>query len=238
MESRHPNDNSFDSDLGTTREYYQELYQKHGYSPESLGWAKGKQLLRFEILLSRFLHLESPRVLDVGCGFGDLTGLLAKTYKNFSYVGIDITPEFVEEARRRHGSGDQISFRLGDFLTEPLEDDFDIVVASGTFNTRFPNGGNETFIERAMEKSFALCREGFAIDFLSDKVDYRLEHTWHSRPEDILGTAYKLSRNVLLRNDVFPFEFCVTVFKDDSFDPADTIFSRWKQQASKADRHS
>lgn len=71
---------------------------------------------------------------------------------------------------------------------------------------------------------------GITFDFLSDKVDYQYEHTFHSSPERILGYVYSKSRNVILRNDYMPFEFSVFIFKDDSFKSEDTVFHRYWEQ--------
>lgn len=44
----------------------------------------------------------------------------------------------------------------------------------------------------------------------------------------ILEMAYKLSRNIILRNDYMPFEFSIVIFKDDSFSKEDTLFTKYK----------
>lgn len=46
------------------------------------------------------------RVLDVACG----PGTNAPHFRNHDYLGVDINPEYVEEARRRHG----MSFEVAD----------------------------------------------------------------------------------------------------------------------------
>ena len=88
---------------------------------------------------------------------------------------------------------------------------------------------NYDFIDACIDKALAVCRDGLAFDFLSDKVDFQLEHTFHSSPERILEMAYRYSRNVILRNDYMPFEFSVFIFNDDSFSADDTVFERYKQ---------
>ena len=66
------------------------------------------------------------------------------------------------------------------------------------------------------------------MDFLSDKVDYQHEHTFHNAPEAVLAFAYGLTRNIVLRNDYMPFEFSILLLKDDSFDTADAAFNAYK----------
>ncbi|MBP5383860.1 MAG: class I SAM-dependent methyltransferase [Lachnospiraceae bacterium] len=209
---------------------YRSRYHQFGYSPKTLGWDKGKQNIRFDVLTSQW-DLKGKRILDVGCGFGDLNLFLQnKGISDYKYVGIDVVDELIQEAKIRnaHNGNAEISYICGDFLTFESVDRFDYVISSGAFNRKFFGElDNYTFIEECMSKALNLCNEGIAFDFLSDKVDYQYEHTFHSAPERILGMAYKWSRNVLLRNDYMPFEFCLFIFKDDSFDKKDTVFRRY-----------
>jgi len=109
-------------------------------------------------------------------------------------------------------------------------------LASGIFNHKFPSQGNDLFLGGVLKKAWSLCKVGFAFDFLSDKVDYRYDHTYHNNPERILGLGYGLSRNVVLRNDYMPFEFCLYVGKDDSFDRADAVFTAHKLRPCRMQR--
>lgn len=43
---------------------------------------------------------EKDKVLDLGCGTGQLTRLIAESVSNGEIVGVDLTPEMIEEARR------------------------------------------------------------------------------------------------------------------------------------------
>lgn len=221
-----------DADRQDTIERYSSRYQKFGYSPKSLGWDKGKQDVRFNVLTSQY-DFTGKTVLDIGCGFGDLNKSLYEKYAdNYSYLGIDLVPDLINEARGHYTRGD-IDFKTGDFLAVELKANFDFVVASGIFNHCLSEANNYELIEATMAKALSVARDGLAFDFLSDKVDYQLEHTFHSSPERILAMAYKYSRNVILRNDYMPFEFAVFIFKDDSFSSEDTLFNRYKAQLIK-----
>jgi SAM-dependent methyltransferase len=203
---------------------YTERYQEHGYSPLTLGWNKGRQPIRFDVLTSQY-DFSGKAVLDIGCGFGDLLHTLGDKFEPVAaYTGVDLVEPLVEEARQRWPAH---SFLTGDFLEIEFDHHFDFAVASGVFNHLLDGIDNEAFIEASMQRAFAVCRDGFAFDFLSDKVDYRLDHTYHASPERVLSMAYSLSRNVVLRNDYFPFEFSVFVFNDDGFDPDTAVFDRY-----------
>ena len=206
---------------------YSQRFAQHGYSPKTLGWDKGKQDVRFHILLSAFA-LRGKSVLDIGCGFGDMVPVLSKaTDGDFVYHGIDLVGNLVEVAVSTRESKN-VTFEVADFLSDTVQGPYDIVIASGIFNHKLTDMDNAEFVKRCLEKAFRLCTEGVAFDFLSDKTDYQYDHTYHSSPEEVLAAAYSLSRNVILRNDYMPFEFSVFVFKDDSFDVEDTMFRRYK----------
>ena len=210
-------------DIRDTQLRYTQRFSKFGRTPKTLGWDKGKQDIRFDILTSQY-SFKNKSILDVGCGFGDLLTTLKKKASNFLYTGIDLVDVLINEARDIHTG---YSFIVGDFINYEFDTIFDYCIASGVFNYKLKQGNYE-FIFNAMEKAWSICSDGFAFDFLSDKVDYPLEHTFHSSPSKILDFAYMFSRNVILRNDYMPFEFSLFVFKDDSFMPDDTLFTRYK----------
>ncbi len=205
-------------------ESYQRLFAVHGYAPSALGWDKGKQFLRFHQLTSNW-NLAGASILDVGCGFGDFVGYLrALNIEAGAYVGIDLVGEFIAEGQRRFGS-ERVTFvktSLEDFAPASS---FDYVIASGTFNLKLEGIDGYEQIRESLGRMFRLSRLALSADFISDKVDYAYEHNFVSAPETILSMAYGLSRNVVLRNDYFPFEFCVTIYKDDSFSRDTTTFS-------------
>ena len=212
---------------------YSEQYGKYGYSPKALGWDKGKQDVRFRVLTDAF-DCRHKSILDIGCGFGDLNLMLeARCGKDYTYTGIDLVAVLLAEGKKRYQSK-RVHFISGNFLELPVRKKFDIGIASGVFNHRLEHSDSYAFIETAMTRAFNLCREGIAFDFLSDKVDYQHAHTFHSSPEKILAMAYKISRNVVLRNDYMPFEYALYIYKDDSFDKADTLFRRYKKEIQKS----
>lgn len=206
--------------------FYTSRYKQWGYSPKSLGWDKGNQHVRFDVLTSHYCF-EQKSVLDIGCGFGDLVNVLSQKSSQFDYVGIDLSEDFVQKARELHPSP-YCKFFAQDILTFSPQEKFHYAIASGTFNLKLSGVNQYEFIEDVIKKTLQLCTDGFAFDFLSDKVDYQKEETFHFSPEKILSIAYKYSRNVMLRNDYMPFEFSLFLFKDDSFEKHDTLFCRYK----------
>jgi SAM-dependent methyltransferase len=205
---------------------YTERFNNYGYSPKSLGWNKGKQEIRFDVLLSKF-HLENKSFLDIGCGFGDLNSFLDQKTNTYQYLGIDLVGDFVDFAAKKWDKEYQ-KFICDDFLKVNIVEDIDISIASGIFNHKLLGINNYEYFELVLKKSFLLSNQGVAFDFLSDKVDYKEDNLFYFNPEKVLSIAYKYSSNLFLRNDYMPFEFSVVLFKDSNFDSTDTVYKRFK----------
>lgn len=71
------------------------------------------------------------RVLDLGCGTGNLSFLLARTCPGARFLGVDPSPKMIALFDRRFAGSDRLSSARGDALAIPAEDAaFDLVVTS------------------------------------------------------------------------------------------------------------
>jgi trans-aconitate 2-methyltransferase len=74
-------------------------------------------------------RIEAPaprRVVDLGCGPGNLTALLAARWPDAAIEGIDSSPEMIS----RTDPTSAIAFRVGDISTWTPEDDVEVVVSN------------------------------------------------------------------------------------------------------------
>lgn len=73
-------------------------------------------------------------VLEIGCGRGDVAAFLAK-HHDVRVRGVDVDPEQVALARRKHSPSDRLIFTVGDAEALDLPaGSFDLVVAHHTFH--------------------------------------------------------------------------------------------------------
>lgn len=86
---------------------------------------EGRDMMRNVILSQLPNDLSGRRILDAGCGVGQLSAELGK--RGAEVLGVDISPSLIEIAQRRHGSAN-ISYATGDML-DPSWGVFDHVVA-------------------------------------------------------------------------------------------------------------
>jgi trans-aconitate 2-methyltransferase len=80
-------------------------------------------------LLNR-VGAEAPAdVVDLGCGPGNLTGLLAERWPHAHVVGVDSSPEMVEQAR---GLGQRVDYDVADLRDWRPERPVDVLVSNAT----------------------------------------------------------------------------------------------------------
>lgn len=79
---------------------------------------------------------EGDRVLDIGCGFGDSTQLLAQLVGPAGRAyGVDVAPRFIEAARAEASGLENVSFDVMDVQAAAFEQTFDYAFAR--FGTMF-----------------------------------------------------------------------------------------------------
>lgn len=81
---------------------------------------------------------EKGRIMDAGCGAGEVPIELARAFPKAEVVGLDLSEPLLEIARSataEAGLSDRLTFKKGDVQAMPFEDDsFDFVVSVNTFH--------------------------------------------------------------------------------------------------------
>jgi SAM-dependent methyltransferase len=190
---------------------YRKSFWKHGASPRALGWKNEEAAeVRFENLLWD-LDLSGKTVLDFGCGFGDIIPLLEKKFSNFEYLGVDVVPEFVEAARGKYPGQ---KFVVENILGKPRKPKFDVVLASGSLNSNFPN--NMTFRKNALKTLFGSCRETFAFNMAGgfpQPKNKQGNRVYYADALEILEFCLSLTPKIIFRYNYRPKDFTVVMFR-------------------------
>jgi SAM-dependent methyltransferase len=124
------------------------LDHANAVAPERQQWiAKNRAFYRDDRNYMKFLIPKGVRVLDLGCGTGDLLAELEPSHG----VGIDISPAMIEQAKRLHP---HLQFSVGDVedpaVIAQIEGPFDYIVLSDTI-------GMLDDIETALRQLQPLC---------------------------------------------------------------------------------
>ena len=201
---------------------YQNDFKKYGNSELTLAMPSDRRNIRYFELIKFFdfyIQHEYERefsICDAGCGLGDLNKYLETIgYTHYSYLGLDIVPEFLEECAKNYSSS-RYHFANRNFMIEDISDlSFDYAVSSQAFTIQYrEENNNYDLIFRALENLFRQCKIGMSFNFFSDKVDFYKSGTAYHNPVKILEFVYSLSANVILDNSCLPYECTITVFKD------------------------
>ena len=134
-----------------------------------------------EPLVRKWCHVKpDSRVLDIGCGTGYFTRLLAK--EGAQVTGLDIEQPFIEYAVRQNEKDDlRVSYVQGDALDLPFEDESFDVVASHAFLTMIPDPVRAVFEMLRVLRPGGLLASVTPMSFMPEAADpgaYPPECTW------------------------------------------------------------
>ena len=183
---------------------HRDSLKRHGYDPNTLYWSSREiQEIRFKVLAE--IGIESgDSVLDIGCGFGDFKSWSAGQGRMLEYTGIDLSPDLLAEAKKRHPDG---AFFPGDLFDMTFPDlSFDWVILSGALNENLHDDG--TYARRVIEGMYALCRKGVAFNLLDARHLNAHDLQSHS-PEEVLTYCSGLCPDCSLRDDYLENDFTI-----------------------------
>lgn len=151
---------------------YREAVRRHGAGFAATLWgSRETQVLRFDVM-DDLLPLEGRRILDLGCGQGDLAARLMERGVGFTeFLGLDAVPEMIARAAGRDLP--RCRFEVADLLSDPgalTAWPADVVCISGTLNTM-----DVSVARDLVARCFDLAAHGVVFNFLSDRPHERWE---------------------------------------------------------------
>lgn len=157
------NARGFSADDAATAAHFSALLERHGPVLEAVDWgSRASQQQRFAAL-AEVGELRGARVLDLGCGLGDLCAWLEERGIECEYTGVDLVPGMVEGARARFP---RRRFECANLLERSpfRERSFDWVLASGLLYRRRHRPYD--YARALAERMLALARRGIAFNSL------------------------------------------------------------------------
>jgi len=193
---------------------YKEAFAEYGDSEKSVLWPKGKQKERFEALCQN-IHKNDFSILDFGCGTAELYNYLNKKFDLFEYTGVDIVEDFIFFSKEKYALPNAEFSKIDD-VTD-VKDNYDFIVASGTFNTLFVDSYGEHFkiLQHTLFHLFNKTNRYLAINLLNKDVDFIQKGSYHQDVMELYYYAVKnLSKRVVIDQSYMPYEFTIIIYKD------------------------
>ena len=191
--------------------YYSARLAEHGPCSLGVDWNGAES---HHSTHNQFLRLLAGKptasVLDLGCGYGDFLPFLRQAGFKGLYVGLDVAPAMIEEARRLHGEGSDHSWQIGSVPEGPQ----DFAIASGVFNVKggVPDEEWVAYVWKTIERLAQTSRLGFAFNILSTSSDpeRRRPNLFYADPVTTLASCLsRFGRHIALLQDYGLYEFTI-----------------------------
>jgi hypothetical protein len=191
---------------------YREAFLKHGDTPHSVFWPRGRQNERWETLTRDLSKYTSGDLLDYGCGLAHMRPWLDTAFPRLTYFGADLVQEFVEACREKYPN--TTFYQASDPIQIPRM--FDYTVASGTFNIRYAEERNHWSIVRELIRHlWAKTNRSMALDFMHTMVDYRQTNAYHQDIKMLVEfLREEISSSVKLDFTHLPYEVVALIHRD------------------------
>lgn len=83
-----------------------------------------------QALVNAIPEKENLRILDLGCGTGNITQKVKERFPDAKITCLDISDKMIEVAKEKLAEYDNIEFVLGDFTIVDIIDDYDAIISS------------------------------------------------------------------------------------------------------------
>ena len=204
--------------------------QNYGYQPQALFWSSREiQEVRFRVLVQILAkddklnpsqkQLSPPSLLDVGCGFGDLSRYLQHQEIEVNYYGLDLSQDMVDSARCQNP---HLDFKQGDIFDLKFDQQvFDYVFLSGALNevVESPEDaefqGKGAYAKAVIQEMYRVCKKGVAFNLLDARnqwVQSRID-LQSFQPQEIIEFCQSFAKQVTWQDDYLENDFTVFLGK-------------------------
>lgn len=196
-------------------EFYDKMAFQHKEGWKAAHWSsKESQQDNFGLLTQIAPFEQTDRILDIGCGQGDLYGFLVKRGIRATYEGIDISQKMIDRAWKKYPEG---RFACVDFLNDKFNYKYDWMLASGPFNHKVETDQYE-YLGKCFKKMYALSKKGFGVLLMSKHDPMQklnpTNYLFGYDPLLAIAEALKLTHTVNVNHTALTWGFLIFVYNE------------------------
>lgn len=196
-------------------QFYDGMASQYKEGWKASHWSsKESQEDNFNLLTQISPFEQADRILDLGCGQGDLFGFMQRRGWISVYEGIDVSPKMIDRAWNKYPKG---RFACIDFLDDKFNYKYDWILASGPFNHKV-EGDQYEYISKCFKKMYKLSNKGFAVLLMSkhdpaQKANPQ-EYLFGYDPLKVMEEALKLTHTINFNHTALPWGFLLFVYNE------------------------
>ncbi len=191
-------------------DFYDARVTSYGLSPSTVGWKDfAQQELRFDILTSD-IDLNGKKVVDIGCGFGDLANYLdSKGINVEEYIGVEVSKKMLEIAKKNTLTKLNAKYMNANIFKDPMNITVDFALMSGLLNLRQSTNSATEILQSFLLKIRPIVTQGLVFNLLTDEVDFEQPHHLHYNPSTAQLIVRDFFKDVYIKKDYGLYEFTV-----------------------------
>lgn len=198
-----------------TAELYDKMAVLHKEGWKASHWSsKESQDDNFNLLTQIAPFEQNDRILDVGCGQGDLYGFMKKRGGRAKYEGIDVSSKMIDRAWQKYPEG---RFACIDFLDDKFNFKYDWILASGTFNHKVDEDQYQ-YLDKCLKKMYSLAAKGFGVILMSQHDPMQklnpIEYLFGYDPMKVLQQCFNITYTINMNHTALTWGFLVFVYNE------------------------
>ena len=198
--------------------HYQRTFADHGCTSAGVDWGTDESVRRrnhamLQLVQNDLARPAAPNLLDVGCGYANLLDQAIDTGITLDYHGIDVVPEMVDEAAKRHP---RAGFRTLDVFDLAENERYDYLVCNGILTQKLEASqlDMQAHARKLIARLYHHCHRGIAFNVMSSRVNFMADNLFYWSPVESLAYCLgELSSSVGLNHHYLPYEYTVYAYR-------------------------
>ena len=197
------------------KKHYSNTFKNYGSKAKGVDWRDSLTAdIRYLKMQNLFKSISDRiMILDVGCGYGGFLEYIENISMEVQYTGIDIVPEMVEVAQKKHLNS---VFICKDFLEQQFLNDFDYVICNGVLTQKLQASSldMELYLKKIVKKMFGLSKIGCAFNVMTTRSNFFAPNLFYCSPSEILSYCLsEITPNVKLDHSYGLHEYTIYLYK-------------------------